>query len=274
MSEEVNLALPGTGYDIISQILQAYILSGGGEKPLALEAVASRSGIHITQVSRNTGFLVSVGLLTSGKSKSLTREGARLAIALRNKVDEDISDAWKRVILKSPSLRAVLDMISIRGEIDKDALPGRIASTVGIASSGKHTVAGLNALIDIFKIAGVLEEAGNNYRLSPNALAGADVEVAAGDDNNRVIRDRANNADGLSGTRGTGSSVRQPLDENTSPQSNFNLHIHISADSSPEQIDTLFASIAKHLYGRKAEADAKGYGEAVESLEEVEGGEE
>jgi hypothetical protein len=272
MSEQTKLALPGNGYDLISQVLQAYALSGGGEKPLALEAVASRAGIHSTQVSRNTGFLVSVGLLTRGKSKSLTQDGLRLAIALRNKVEDDASDAWKRVILKSSYLRAILDMISIRGQIDKDALPGRIASTLGIAFSGKHTTAGINALIEIFKIAGVVEEAGNNYRLTPNALADVDAEAIEGDDN-RATEGDTDEAKDLN-NRGAGSIARQPSGATTSPQGNFNLHVHISADANPEQVDALFASIARHFYGSNAKGVTGNGSEDVESSEEIEGGEE
>jgi hypothetical protein len=34
------------------------------------------------------------------------------------------------------------------------------------------------------------------------------------------------------------------------PEININLQIHISADSSPDQIDQIFASMSKHIYGR------------------------
>lgn len=36
-----------------------------------------------------------------------------------------------------------------------------------------------------------------------------------------------------------------------SPSMNINLQIHISSEASPEQIDQIFASMAKHLYGRE-----------------------
>lgn len=35
------------------------------------------------------------------------------------------------------------------------------------------------------------------------------------------------------------------------PSMNINLQIHISAEASPEQIDQIFSSMAKHLYGRE-----------------------
>ena len=37
----------------------------------------------------------------------------------------------------------------------------------------------------------------------------------------------------------------------TTPSVHIDLQIHISPDASPDQIDSIFASMAKHLYGRK-----------------------
>ena len=34
------------------------------------------------------------------------------------------------------------------------------------------------------------------------------------------------------------------------PSVHIDLQIHISPDASPDQIDSIFASMAKHLYGR------------------------
>ena len=270
MSEEKKLALPGNGYDVIAKILQAYVLSGGGEKALSLDAVASRGGIHPTQVSRNTGFLVSIGLLTGGKSKALTPEGARLAIALRNRVEEDVSAEWKRVCLNTPSLRSILDMISIREEVDKDALPGRIASTLGIASSD-NARAGINALIEIFKKAEVLEETDGNYRLTPTALA----DVDAGTAPNAGARGVASGsiagiatAGRPSNTGGSGSGAAHAPGVNASSQPNLSIHVHISVDSSPEQIDAVFSSIAKHLYGKETANDSSAEDELDDQIPE------
>lgn len=47
--------------------------------------------------------------------------------------------------------------------------------------------------------------------------------------------------------RSAASNLSQPPQL---PGININLEIHISADSTPDQIDTIFASMAKHLYKR------------------------
>ena len=45
------------------------------------------------------------------------------------------------------------------------------------------------------------------------------------------------------------SIIATPAASST-PSVHIDLQIHISPDASPEQIDSIFASMAKHLYGR------------------------
>ena len=52
----------------------------------------------------------------------------------------------------------------------------------------------------------------------------------------------------LEGRPGSGNLTGRAIPE--SPEVNINLQIHISADASPDQIDQIFASMSKHLYGR------------------------
>jgi hypothetical protein len=49
------------------------------------------------------------------------------------------------------------------------------------------------------------------------------------------------------GQRGVTNSFQQPQQP---PGININLEIHISADATPDQIDQIFASMAKHIYRR------------------------
>jgi hypothetical protein len=41
-----------------------------------------------------------------------------------------------------------------------------------------------------------------------------------------------------------------PMGQQILPTVHIDLQIHISPEASPEQIDIIFASMAKHLYGR------------------------
>lgn len=46
------------------------------------------------------------------------------------------------------------------------------------------------------------------------------------------------------------SSTHPPTSRNDGPELSINLQIHISADASPDQIDQIFAAMAKHIYKR------------------------
>jgi hypothetical protein len=46
-------------------------------------------------------------------------------------------------------------------------------------------------------------------------------------------------------------SGRRPLSAQGGPEVHIDIQIHISPESTPQQIDTIFQSMAKHLYGRK-----------------------
>jgi hypothetical protein len=48
--------------------------------------------------------------------------------------------------------------------------------------------------------------------------------------------------------RGTGQNAQPEGQKSETPELHINLQIHISSDSSPDQIDQIFASMAKHIY--------------------------
>lgn len=45
---------------------------------------------------------------------------------------------------------------------------------------------------------------------------------------------------------------KQTQDQHELPGLNINIQVHISSDATPDQIDQIFASMAKHLYNRKS----------------------
>jgi len=63
MAEE-NFKLPGSSYSELVKIIRAY---GYARDEAALKDVADRAAISRSQVSRNNGFLVSIGILSAGK---------------------------------------------------------------------------------------------------------------------------------------------------------------------------------------------------------------
>ena len=74
MSDD-KIRLPQSSYPEVCKILKAY---SQYDKPVSLSEVSQVSGIHETIISRNAAFLVSVGLLKEGKSKTPTDLSQRL----------------------------------------------------------------------------------------------------------------------------------------------------------------------------------------------------
>src|SRR5271168_2414085 len=98
---EKKLALPGSSYEVVAKILHAYALCG--DTPANLDTVAAKAAMDKTIVSRNNGFLVSLDVLTEGKSKTLTPDGKKLAVAIGNNLEEDAAVEWRRIFLSAPA---------------------------------------------------------------------------------------------------------------------------------------------------------------------------
>ena len=235
-----KLDLPGSGYDVISKILHAYALCGNSL--VSLDEVASKAGMAKTLVSKNNGFLSSMGLISGGKSKILTDQGRTLAIALGHDLDEDISQAWKKIILESPAMKAVLDMIQVQKAITVNALPAKIASTLG-APDSPMTRTGTNTLVEILKKSGLLIESDGKYSIIaevPKPITPIETEPLAAP--GPLLKN-----DSLSTTR------PQPGQE--SPVSKIsghfpihvNIELHLPASSEQSVYDAIFKSIRENL---------------------------
>ena len=247
--DEGKLALPASSYDMLAKILHAYALCG--DTPVSLDAVAGKAGMHKTQVSSNNGFLVSLGLLSSGKSKSLTAIGKKLAIAIGNELDEDAALEWRRALLEAPSAKSIIDMIRVQKEIPNSALAGRIASTLGLPG-GAGTTTGVNSLIEILTKSGVIEETDGKFHLT-QAAAGANATSPS--------------PEKTSGTKPPGgaavevhndnSDKAKPAAQDTNGAQTFaipihvNIELHLPASSEQTVYDALFKSIRENLLNSK-----------------------
>jgi len=241
MTKNLNFDLPNNGYDVIEKILHAYVRSG--QQTVSLNDIASRTGMNKTQVSPNHKFLVAVGVLEGGNKKKLTEKGYQLALAISNKIPEDISNRWADVMRECEHTRKVLDMVRVRDGVPKSEMQGRVLNTLGLTSS-KNSKTGVNCLIDILTKAGLIVERDDKYvyneQFDSTSVTALDEQAA---DNHLNTSD---------------SPEPQPLHKqivseariSPDPSLHIDIQIHIDANATPEQIDQIFASMAKHLYGR------------------------
>ncbi len=247
--KQTKLALPGNSYEVVAKILHAYALCG--DKPVSLDEVAAKAGMAKSQVSKNNGFLVSIGLLTEGKSKTLTPEGKTLAIALGHDLEEDAAAAWRRALTESPATRSVLEMIRVQKAIPKDALPGKIAASLGEPDS-QSTTTGTNSLIEVFQKAGLLKETDGKYSITPGVLE-------AGPDEGLIQGKEQTGLGGVSPTIPSPSISPQPSQpENAGKLTgtgdtklpipiHVNIELHLPASSEQAVYDALFKSIRENL---------------------------
>jgi hypothetical protein len=78
MAEEA-IKLPGSSYDEVKKISVLYTNVG---KQAPLGEIARSAGMDRTIVSRNNGFLTSIGVISKGQQKEITTLGAELGRAL------------------------------------------------------------------------------------------------------------------------------------------------------------------------------------------------
>lgn len=61
--------LPSSSLDEIFKVIQGYASFG---KLASLSDISKNTGMHSTAISKNVGFLLSLGILEGGKNKGLT----------------------------------------------------------------------------------------------------------------------------------------------------------------------------------------------------------
>ena len=168
MAEE-TFKLPGASYDAISRIIQAYNHIGAKTN---LDTVAPIAGMAPGEISRSTGFLVSVGLLEGGRDKGVTPVGQRLARALEFKEAADITSAWREALSGQTIIQRIIAAIRVRGGMDTSTLQTQIVYTAGADKNGK-TLAGAGAIVEMMRQAGLIAERDGQVV----ALSGAEAQA-------------------------------------------------------------------------------------------------
>ena len=151
---EDSFRLPGSSYEQLTQIVQAY---GHLDKAVGAQEVADTLGIDQTQVSRNNRFLVSIGVIDGGKKKQSTGKGKQLARALDHNLPGEIRSQWRELVVDHEFMEKILAAVRIRNGMEPSNLETHIAYTAGQKKTSR-SVTGARAVIDILNAAGVLRE--------------------------------------------------------------------------------------------------------------------
>lgn len=155
MSED-SFQLPKSTYDEVRNVIVAY---GHLGKPGNLQDVSQHGGGSTSTISRNNGFLVSLGLVESGKKKGPTELGLQLANALEHdqNLPDEVSRLWKKVVQQSDFLQKVLTAVRVRKGMELSALESHIAYTAGEKRTSR-VMTGAKTVIDILLVANLIRE--------------------------------------------------------------------------------------------------------------------
>jgi hypothetical protein len=151
---EDGFKLPGSSYAELAKIIRAY---GHAPDEATPKDVSDRAAIDPTQVSRNNGFLLSVGIIEGGNKKTLTPRGRALAKSLDFEMPDEIAGAWRAVVSENDFLRKIVSAVRIRGGMEPSALRSHVAYTAGAAKK-PAAMAGAGSVIDALKVAGLLRD--------------------------------------------------------------------------------------------------------------------
>jgi len=152
---EERYPLPGSSYRELSKIIQGYgsLREAGGPAD-----VGKIIGTDQTNVSRNNGFLVAVGVVEGGKKKALTDGGRVLARALGHEMEEEVAAGWRNLLDGNEFVDKILSAVRIRKGMDRSSLQAHVSFTAGHPRKVAVTT-GAGAVIDVLLAAGLLKDA-------------------------------------------------------------------------------------------------------------------
>lgn len=213
--------LPGSSLDEVFKVVQGYASFG---RTASLADIAKNTGMHESSISRNVGFLLSIGILQGGRDKCVTEVGRKLGLALLHSVQEDIEAILSDIVAQDEFLKNVLAAVRIRKGMDESSLRSHIAYSAGLSKN--VSTAGSGAVVELLKRSGNLKAEDGKLVVSAPIARPASVETP-------VVQERADPV-------ATQSVVRTV--EATSP---FSISIKIEVQCSPQDLGDLGLKLRK-----------------------------
>lgn len=151
--ENGRFKLPGSSLDEVFKVVQGYASVG---KLASLSDISKSTGMHVTAISKNVGFLLSVGLLEGGQNKAPTEVGKRLGLALMHNVPDEVETILSDLVAENEFLKNILAAVRIRKGMDESALRAHVAYTAG-QSKTVSTSTGTGAIVELLRRSGHLK---------------------------------------------------------------------------------------------------------------------
>lgn len=153
-NNDSSFKLPGSSLDEVFKVVQGYANLG---KKASLADISKNTGMHTTGVSKNVGFLLSLGILEGGRDKATTDIGSKLGLALMHEVPEEVESILSGIVSEDEFLKNILAAVRIRKGMDESSLRAHIAYSAGQSKTGSTTT-GTGAVVELLKRSGHLKE--------------------------------------------------------------------------------------------------------------------
>ncbi|WP_421423463.1 hypothetical protein [Agrobacterium rosae] len=213
--------LPSSSLDEVFKVVQGYTSYG---KLASLSDISKSTGMHETAISKNVGFLLSIGVLQGGRDKSVTEQGKKLGLALMHNVPEEIETILSDIVSEDEFLKSVLAAVRIRKGMDESSLRSHIAYSAGLSKTGS-TSTGTGAIVELLKRSGTLKAEDGKLVVSAPVARPTSVEPSSHERTEPVA---------------TQSVIRTI--EASSP---FSISIKIEVQCSPQDLDDLGLKLRK-----------------------------
>jgi hypothetical protein len=220
-NDNERFKLPGSSLDEVFKIVQGYATFG---KPASLTDIAKNTGMHGSSISRNAGFLLSIGVIKGGRDKSITEIGRKLGLALLHNVQEEIESILSEIVAEDEFLKNILAAVRIRKGMDESSLRSHIAYSAGLPKNSSN--AGTGAVVELLKRSGNLKTEDGKLVVSAPIARSTSIESVAPQEKAEPI---------------AAQSVIRSF-EATSP---FSISIRIEVQCSPQDLDGLGLKLKK-----------------------------
>jgi hypothetical protein len=236
-----KFSLPSSSAEELKKILSSYARKSG---EVSLEDVARVTGINVTNVSRNSGFLTDAGLITGSKTKTCTELGQRLGHAFDHERSDEIKVGLTEMVQSTPFLSELLDTVRMRKGMSESDFASHILYAAGIGKDTRKKT-GANAIIDFLVQGGLLVSNDGNLTVAatPNNNVSSP-QIVLEPEHSEAF---ALPTEPVSPNISTAAPVVSAATTSGPFSISINIQLELPASTDPVVYENLFKSMKKHL---------------------------
>lgn len=231
-----KIKIPSSSLSEIKRIIKGYAHQ---IEAIGLDQIAKLIKMNRSMVSRNSKFLIQIGIIEGGKTKKCTEIGKNIGRALEHNRLNEIKKGWQKIVQANDFLSNLISTVSMQTN-SRMAGDDFIAHILYVADLTKNqfTTAGARALLDMFLEAELLKEIDGQIEVAKPSMETKEQQ------GNKGIKE---------------TTVEEPEDQGpkrhlvSSPTININIQLALPETEKPEVYENLFKALRKYLMDSDAE---------------------